>query len=502
MITALVVMYNSESFLDNRFKSLWFCDEIIAIDLGSKDNSINIAKKYNCIIKHNEWVPMGELAWINFVKDATNDWIIIADPDEIIPNKLANKIISTLNNISDNIGIIGLPYRHHFMGKKVNISMWKEIHYINKIFHRDRITLHGLVHSPFCLNEPHNILNLHMSVDESDVVLHYPGEKLSKLCKKLFRYSLMEGKSKYERGERWTIKSCLKYIAASIWYNLKKSDVFHNLKLIYLPFMFIGYDILSQISLFMYQFKNKHDKLVEILQIEPTRRCNMNCKHCNHKDNNGYISIDTFEKILSKHANVEIIKIQGLGEPLLHPNIGKLIELSHKHNSKVMIITNGSVPIPSGIDQLIISLETVNPLKYKEIRNYDLEKVLLNIRYIATKQKVIANCVQTNLTNEDDVEEVKAFTESINGELWITPMEVWYDNLHKEYPESLKNVIDAYITHNINLKFRNSTCRWLTKRYLYYDYLGRMHPCCIRMTDEYLVNSDFDFTNCCKTCPM
>jgi MoaA/NifB/PqqE/SkfB family radical SAM enzyme len=270
----------------------------------------------------------------------------------------------------------------------------------------------------------------------------------------------------------------------------------------YLPFMFIGYDILSQISLFMYQFKNKHDKLVEILQIEPTRRCNMNCKHCNHKDNNGYISIDTFEKILSKYNNVEIIKIQGLGEPLLHPNIGKLIELSHKHNSKVMIITNGSVPIPSGIDQLIISLETVNPLKYKEIRNYDLEKVLLNIRYIATKQKVIVNCVQTNLTDETDIEGVKEFTESINGELWITPMEVWYDNLHKEYPESLKNVIDAYIIHNINLKFRNSTCRWLTKKYLYYDYLGRAHPCCIRMTDEYLVNSDFDFTNCCKTCPM
>jgi MoaA/NifB/PqqE/SkfB family radical SAM enzyme len=237
-----------------------------------------------------------------------------------------------------------------------------------------------------------------------------------------------------------------------------------------------------------------------VVQIEPTRRCNFNCVHCTHKDNNGYISVDAFNKILKKHEKCSIVKLQGLGEPLLHPGIQELIDIAKNHDHKVMIITNGSCQYVNNVDFYVFSIETLNSDLFESIGKRHLSNVLQNVKYAASKQKVCINCVQCQSTSPNDVSDVKKFAKEIGADIWITPQEVWVDPLHPNYADQVKNTKIAWQRHGISPDYKKyRVCNWGVSEF-YYDYTGTAHPCCIRMTDDYS-NTKPSKDICCN-CPL
>lgn len=124
LIKACVLTKNEE-------KDLTFClsalseqfERIIVLDSGSKDSTLNIAKKFNCEIIERipkEKFIIGEQRnWILFNQRDKCEYVLFIDADEIIPNnfeKNAREII-----IKDNLEIdcyqIGLIYNFH--GKEI-----------------------------------------------------------------------------------------------------------------------------------------------------------------------------------------------------------------------------------------------------------------------------------------------------------------------------------------------------------------------------------------------
>jgi len=237
-----------------------------------------------------------------------------------------------------------------------------------------------------------------------------------------------------------------------------------------------------------------------VVQIEPTRRCNFNCFHCTHKDNDGNISLETYEKILRSHADCGIVKLQGLGEPLLHPEIQRLIDMAKSFGHKVMIITNGSLQYICNVDHYVYSLETMDSTKYESIGKKNLVKVIENIRYAASRQRISINCVQCHSTTQCDVDDVKNFAHEIGADIWLTPQEVWVTPLHPDYAEQVESTKLAWRIHGIRPDYKKyRVCNWGVNEF-YYDYTGAPHPCCIRMTDEYK-NMKPCKEVCCK-CPL
>lgn len=61
-ISAIIVGYNEARFLPACFSGISFCDEILYFDLGSSDNSIELANTYGAtVIQHEkvlgcEWI--------------------------------------------------------------------------------------------------------------------------------------------------------------------------------------------------------------------------------------------------------------------------------------------------------------------------------------------------------------------------------------------------------------------------------------------------------------
>ena len=111
------------------------------------------------------------------------------------------------------------------------------------------------------------------------------------------------------------------------------------------------------------------------LYIEPTTKCNLNCKMCFRHTWFGEPFCDMpweiFEKTLqTMPRSVETIFFGGMGEPLFHRDILKMVERAAETGADVELLTNGTLLtrpmieglIRAGLSKLWISLDDLDPV--------------------------------------------------------------------------------------------------------------------------------------------
>jgi radical SAM protein with 4Fe4S-binding SPASM domain len=79
------------------------------------------------------------------------------------------------------------------------------------------------------------------------------------------------------------------------------------------------------------------------IYIEITNRCNLSCSFCHRsRRSTGFMSPALFETILKAIRGFTThLSLHVLGEPLLHPDLGLLLDSCHHHGLKVNLSTNG-----------------------------------------------------------------------------------------------------------------------------------------------------------------
>lgn len=143
-ISFIVFTHNEENRVEMMLRCLYGHGEIILVDNFSNDKTIFIAKKYTKKIYRNKnigWVENEKT--IKFAeKIASNNWIYLAYVDEIIPNKLLNKLKDIV--IKNNYDAVEI-YRKNFMfGREVfnygkhHLRMFKKdsVDFKNNIVHK------------------------------------------------------------------------------------------------------------------------------------------------------------------------------------------------------------------------------------------------------------------------------------------------------------------------------------------------------------------------------
>lgn len=105
--------------------------------------------------------------------------------------------------------------------------------------------------------------------------------------------------------------------------------------------------------------------------IIPIRRCNLSCAYCNEYDDfSKPVSIEVMERRIDLLGRLKtgVITLSG-GEPLLHPDLDRIIGRIRKNKALAGLITNGYFLMPdrirqlndAGLDYLQISIDNVMP---------------------------------------------------------------------------------------------------------------------------------------------
>jgi len=116
--------------------------------------------------------------------------------------------------------------------------------------------------------------------------------------------------------------------------------------------------------------------------VEPTNRCNLECRICMRHEWSeplGEMDGETFSRIiegLRGFSPVPLVFFGGLGEPLAHPDIVKMVAQASTLGAQVELITNGTLLtremsrklIEAGLDMLWVSLDGANPESYADVR--------------------------------------------------------------------------------------------------------------------------------------
>src|SRR5215831_18300472 len=155
---------------------------------------------------------------------------------------------------------------------------------------------------------------------------------------------------------------------------------------------------------------------VLLAHIIPTRRCNLACGYCNEYDDfSAPIPTDEMIRRIDRLAYLKtsIVTISG-GEPLLHPEIEKIIGRIREHGMIAGMITNGYLLTPkkitalndAGLEHLQISIDNIHPdhVSVKSLKV--LDKKLQYLADFAEFAVNINSVIGGGIRNPEDAEAV------------------------------------------------------------------------------------------------
>jgi len=250
--TGIVVTFNEARRLHDCLNSLTFCGQLILVDLGSTDNSVEIAHEFGANIVHHSHVPIVEQAREVAADYAIHDWIILADPDEMIPTALVAEIVAAIKEHS-RAGILSLPYRYYFRGEPIDCTFWGRACRSNpRVIHRRRVDFPSRVHGVFRLHLGYEKIEIPESTRNS--VQHYWADTYRQLFAKHWRYIKHQGQALYETGERFGWRCTLRTTRDTLKQNLFEYEgIRGGWTGIFLSLFYTWYVFMSRLSLRRYQ---------------------------------------------------------------------------------------------------------------------------------------------------------------------------------------------------------------------------------------------------------
>jgi glycosyltransferase involved in cell wall biosynthesis len=138
LIAAAIIVKNEAEHLQRCLNSIKdFCDEIIVVDTGSTDNTVEIATAFATKVLHKEW-KQDFAASRNFALDAvTAEWVLYIDADEEL---VMDDIVALRQQVADAENVMAFGLRMHTQANwtpYLDYRMWR---------HRDDIRFYGEIH--------------------------------------------------------------------------------------------------------------------------------------------------------------------------------------------------------------------------------------------------------------------------------------------------------------------------------------------------------------------
>ena len=191
-LSVILITKNEAKHIAACLDSVSFADELIVVDSGSTDGTIDIARSKGAkVFVFDDWPGFGPQK--NRALDlATQPWVLSIDADERVTPALQNEIIQTIEHAAfDAYQIARLS---EFCGKAIRHSGWWPDHVL-RLFKRGaaRFT-DAAVHERVVSHGPVGTMH--------HWILHFPYEDMESLIAKVNRYSTDAAVMMAQRGKQ------------------------------------------------------------------------------------------------------------------------------------------------------------------------------------------------------------------------------------------------------------------------------------------------------------
>lgn len=189
-ISITIITLNEESNIKRCLESVSWADDIVIVDSGSTDKTVEICRQYKCRILNSAWMGFGRTKQIA-VEQAAHDWIFSIDADEEMTPELRDEIKALLDGAPQSHGY-RVPRRSTYLDKIILYGGWQ----------RDRpLRLFNRRHAAFNEKEVHESVAVDGDVETlQNYLLHYPYPDVSTHLAKMNHYTDLGAEEMHAKG--------------------------------------------------------------------------------------------------------------------------------------------------------------------------------------------------------------------------------------------------------------------------------------------------------------
>jgi len=198
-IGVAIITKNAQAHLAACLQSLTWCDQVVILDSGSTDQTLDIAQSHGAQIHQStDWPGFG-IQKNRAIALLETDWIFALDADEIVDAQLADSIQAAVQHPQSEV--YQLNRLSNYCGRWMKHTGWHP-DYLPRLFKKGSARYsEDLVHERLIFSS---------SVSQLDgLLLHYSFDDLESVLDKINRYSSAGAQQRLNKGSRSSLSSAI-----------------------------------------------------------------------------------------------------------------------------------------------------------------------------------------------------------------------------------------------------------------------------------------------------
>ena len=198
-LSVIIITKDEQDLIRDCLQSISWADEIIVVDSGSKDDTLDICREYtNHILINEDWQGFGYQKNLA-LQQATGDWVLSIDADERVTPDLKQQI-QLATRIGSHIAY-KIPRLAYFLGKEMRHGGWWP-DYVLRLFLREK--------AQFSKDIVHERVLVDGAVGQLKTpLLHYSYTSLEHLLVKNNKYSTAAAIKAHAQGKQSSLGKAL-----------------------------------------------------------------------------------------------------------------------------------------------------------------------------------------------------------------------------------------------------------------------------------------------------
>jgi len=199
-LSVITLTYNEESNIADCLESVRWADELIVVDSGSTDRTVEYARRATANVLSVTWQGYGATRNVA-LHHATGEWILWLDADERVTPELAAEIKETM--VKNDAGVAGysVPRRAYFLGRWIKHCGWYPSRVV-RLFRKTRgVFTENRVHEHLIVDGP--------TVELQKDLLHFTDPDLHHYFTKFNAYTSLAAQDLKDKGRSFRLSNAL-----------------------------------------------------------------------------------------------------------------------------------------------------------------------------------------------------------------------------------------------------------------------------------------------------